>query len=372
MKIIVFGGAGDMGSRAVEDLAAREEVELVTIADRDTEKAGKIAACLGSKVNAVKVDAADSAGLVAVMTGYRVVASALGPFYRYEKTLASAALTAGVDYVSICDDHDAIQSVRELDREAREKGLCLISGVGWTPGISNLLAVRGAAAFDHLEAIRVYWAGSATDSTGLAVMLHTIHIFTGDVPTFRDGQTVMVRAGSEKERIRFPSPLGEINLYHLGHPEPLTLPARFPTVSTVSLKGGLVENYLNVMAILLSRLGLTRTDRQKQSLGFLMKKLLPHLNRLSRGVACSGIKVVLEGEKAGKKQALVLEAAAPMRELTGLPLAITAAMLGRGQIRATGVIAPEAEGGIDQEQFFAELAHRGIHISGNPLKLSAA
>ncbi len=362
MRIIVFGGAGDMGSRTVEALAALEEVELVTIADRDTDKATKLAARLGGRVKAVKVDAADPPGLVAAMKGHRVAASALGPFYRYEKTLAAAALAAGTDYVSICDDHDAWQSVRELDREAKDRGLRLISGVGWTPGISNLLAVRGAASFDHLEAIRIYWAGSSADSGGLAVILHTIHIFTGEVPTFRDGRTVMVKAGSEKERIRFPSPLGEVNTYHLGHPEPLTLPLRFPAVHTVSLKGGLVENHLNFLAIMLARLGFTRSDRRRQFLALFMKKILPPLDRLFRGLACSGIKVVLEGEKEGQKRTVVLEAAAPMRELTGLPLAITALMLARGQVSATGVITPEAEGGIDHEQFFAELAERGIRI----------
>jgi saccharopine dehydrogenase-like NADP-dependent oxidoreductase len=367
MRIIVFGGAGDMGSRAVEDLAAREEVELVTIADRDTVKAQRLAARLGSRVKTVEVDADDLPGLAAAMAGHQVAAGALGPFYRYERTLVEAALVAGTDYVSICDDHDALQSVQELDLAAKERGLRIISGVGWTPGISNLLAVRGAAGFDRLEAIRIYWAGSSADSSGLAVILHTIHIFTGDVPTFRDGQLVTVRAGSEKERVRFPPPLGEVNTYHLGHPEPLTLPRRFPGVSTVSLKGGLVESHLNVMAIMMSRLGLTSTDRRKQRLGLMMKKILPPLDRLFKGLACSGIKVVLEGEKDGLKRKASMEAAAPMRELTGLPLAVTAVMLARGQISATGVIAPEAEGGINQELFFAELAQRGIKILGSGL-----
>ena len=35
MQIIVLGGAGDMGSRAVEDLATTEGVRRVTIADRN-------------------------------------------------------------------------------------------------------------------------------------------------------------------------------------------------------------------------------------------------------------------------------------------------------------------------------------------------
>ena len=43
MKIIVLGGAGDMGSRAVEELAAAEGIEQVTVADRNLDGANEIA-----------------------------------------------------------------------------------------------------------------------------------------------------------------------------------------------------------------------------------------------------------------------------------------------------------------------------------------
>ena len=57
MEVIVLGGAGDMGSRAVEDLAATEEVERVTIADRNIEAARRIAARLPGQGAEVDVPA---------------------------------------------------------------------------------------------------------------------------------------------------------------------------------------------------------------------------------------------------------------------------------------------------------------------------
>jgi hypothetical protein len=33
-----------------------------------------------------------------------VAASALGPFYRFETEFVGAAIEAGVDYTSVCDD----------------------------------------------------------------------------------------------------------------------------------------------------------------------------------------------------------------------------------------------------------------------------
>ncbi|HHY70862.1 MAG TPA: saccharopine dehydrogenase, partial [Thermoanaerobacterales bacterium] len=53
MKIAVLGGAGDMGSRAVRDLAKRTEVEELIIADINIALAEKMAKELGKKVKAV-------------------------------------------------------------------------------------------------------------------------------------------------------------------------------------------------------------------------------------------------------------------------------------------------------------------------------
>ncbi len=44
MEVIVLGSAGDMGSRAVEDLAMSEGVHRVTIADPNVSAARQIAA----------------------------------------------------------------------------------------------------------------------------------------------------------------------------------------------------------------------------------------------------------------------------------------------------------------------------------------
>jgi len=198
MKVVVLGGAGDMGSAAVRDLVEFTDVAGVTIADLNSEAALKLAASLkDARVDVQKVDASSHADLVRVIKGHDVAAGALGPFYRFEKPIVEAALEAGVDYVSICDDHDAVDAVLQLDQAARDKGRRILTGLGWTPGLSNLLARKGYGELEEVESIRVYWAGSAGDSEGFAVILHTIHIFTGMVASFQEGRLVEVKAGSE-------------------------------------------------------------------------------------------------------------------------------------------------------------------------------
>jgi lysine 6-dehydrogenase len=209
MNVLVLGGAGDMGSRAVRDLVGQPETESVVIADYNEVAAKLLADGLGSgKAVPIRVDANDHDALVAAMRGHDVVASGLGPFYRFETKCASAAIEAGCHYVSLCDDYDAAQAVLELHDEALDRGVTVLTGLGWTPGMSNVLARKAADQMDEVEEINVSWGSSASDSEGYAVILHTLHIFSGLVPSYQDGELLRVPAGTGKQRVRFPEPLG--------------------------------------------------------------------------------------------------------------------------------------------------------------------
>ncbi len=361
MKIIVLGGAGDMARRAVRELAAEPQVTGVTVADYNLPAAEALASQLGAKVTAVWVDANDHDCLVAAISGHDAAASGIGPFYKYEKLVARAAIEAGVPYVSLCDDYDAAQAVLELDEEARAAGVTVLTGLGWTPGLSNVLARKGAAQFDVVDEINVAWGSSASDSEGYAVILHTMHIFTGLVPSFQKGRTIGVPAGTGKEVVLFPPPVGRVNCYHLGHPEPVTLPRFMSGLRTVTLKGGLSEQPLNELAIWLGRLRLTDTPAKKDVLGKIIKAALPYLSKLGQAEEpCSAVRVDVGGWKDGEYRQVSYGAAAHMADLTGLPLAIGALMLARGQIQVPGVVAPEAC--VEPEPFLAELKKRGVAV----------
>jgi len=361
MKIIVLGGAGDMASRAVRELAAEPDVTSVTVADSNVEAAQRLAAELGDKVSAVGVDANDPAALVEAIRGHDAAASGIGPFYRYEARVARGAIDAGVPYVSLCDDFDAAQAVLELDALAKEAGVTVLTGLGWTPGLSNLLARKAAEPFDQVDEMNVAWGSSASDSEGYAVILHTLHIFTGLVPSFQKGRLVYVPAGSGREAVLFPPPVGRVNCYHLGHPEPVTLPRFLPGVRTVTLKGGLSEQPLNDLAIWLARLRLTDSPAKLDTMGKIIKAALPFLSKLGQAEEpCSAVRVDVSGWVEGAYRQVSYGAAAHMAELTGLPLAIGALMLARGEVRMPGVVAPEAC--IEPDRFLADLDQRGVPV----------
>jgi saccharopine dehydrogenase-like NADP-dependent oxidoreductase len=358
-----------MASRTVLELASEPGVEAITIADYDLAGAQRVAVELTQQLGppgvleiaAVHVDADDHGSLVDAIKGHDVAASGIGPFYRYEVPVARAAIEAGVPYVSLCDDYDAAQDVLELDEAAREAGVTVLTGLGWTPGLSNVLARKGAEQMDQVDEIRIAWGSSASDSDGYAVILHTMHIFSGDVPTRLYGWSVDVPAGSDSETVLFPAPVGAVNCYHVGHPEPVTLPRHFPDAQTVTLKGGLSEQPLNELAIWLARLRLTDTPAKRDALGQIIKSLLPVLSRFSQPAEpCSAVRVNVKGRSNGEARQVSYAAAGHMRELTGLPLAIGALMLARGEIHAPGVVAPESC--IEPNPFLAELETRGVSV----------
>lgn len=313
-------------------------------------------------------DARNRDAVVDVMQRHDVALGALGPFYIFEEPMVEAAIAARTPYVSLCDDADAAAAALKHDGAARAAGVTVLTGLGWTPGLTNVLALRAAAVLDKTTAVTIAWAGSGAESGGTAVALHTLHIFDGKVATFAGGRLAHVPAGAEPEYVEFPPPLGRVQVCHVGHPEPLTLPARLPGVRAVALKGGLVEPTLHHLAVLTGRLGLGRTHGMRAFLARVLVPLIPALSRLGpRRPAISGVVVRVTGEKDGRAVTVQSAATAPMRDLTSIPLVVGALWMAQGRIKRPGVLAPDAPGLLPPDEFLAELARRGLPVTHSEL-----
>ena len=100
---------------------------------------------------------------------------------------------------------------------------------------------------------------------------------------------------------------------------------------------------------------------KKQTLGKILKASLPILEKIQKPeTPMSGIRVDIKGRLDGKKQHLVYQATDNMNNLTGVPLAIGALMIGNGEITRKGVFAPEAA--INPDRFIDELSQRNIKV----------
>jgi len=359
MKIVVMGGAGDMGSRAVEELAQAEGIEQVTIADRNLEAARQIAGRLQNgkaKVDIKSVDANDHYSLVETMRGYDVAASALGPFYLFEAKLVRAAIEAGVNYTSICDDWLAADEViKQFTEKAREKGVTVISGLGASPGFSNVGVRYLARQMDKVRRadINVYMPLNA--GGGEAVIKHTLFIMGGRIPIWRDGKRMMVPACSEERVVEFPR-FGSIKVWNMGHGEPVTIPLFIPGIEEVNLFMGFGRgsNWL----VLPAKLGFFGGKRRQRAAAKLLNSL-EHLGK-PQEPGWGAIRIDVWGEQGGKEVHEVGCGIAQMRESTGLSLAVGTLMLARKEILTTegGVYGPEAC--LEPVKFFTYMKERGI------------
>ncbi|MEW6553308.1 MAG: saccharopine dehydrogenase NADP-binding domain-containing protein [Actinomycetota bacterium] len=360
MRVIALGGAGVMGRFGVKDLASKEAVEDLLIADYDLAAAEALARELGGKCRAQKVDANDHAGMVETIRGFDVAMGTIGPFYKYEKKVARACIEAGVNYVSICDDYDAAADFMELDEEAKKAGVTAITGVGWTPGITNVFARLGADQLDEVEEIATAWACDPADTAGKAVTLHYLHAVTGMIPSYIDGRLQNIKAGSGLEQLTFPPTVGTVGVFHAGHPEPVTIP-RYINCRTVSLKGGLTDKFLVVLCNVLVGMGLTNTEKKKDIMGGIFNALLPYLESIGKPPeTCSACRTDITGKKDGKWAHLAYGAAAHMDMLTCLPASVAVQMVGEGLVSEKGALAPEAS--LPPQEFLKRLAAGGIRL----------
>ncbi|MCB9488967.1 MAG: saccharopine dehydrogenase NADP-binding domain-containing protein [Deltaproteobacteria bacterium] len=361
MKMIVLGGAGDMGSRAVEDLAETPGVESVTIADINMDAAHALAARVkdkGAKIDVKGVDANNHANVVQAIKGYDVAASALGPFHRFEKKLVTAAIDAGVDYCSVCDEWDAAEAVfNDCSQAAKDAGRIILTGLGASPGVTSIAFGYLAARMDEVERCNVYVYQPLDAGGGMAVYKHMLHIISGEIAVWRDGKKTMIPALSEETSCVFPE-YGRITVWNMGHAEPMTIPKFYPNIKEVNFYMGFGTG--SNAFIKPARLGLfktpSRVDRFAKLMAFAEK--FTHKDEPAWG----SIRVDVFGKKDGEAVHKIGCGTGQMRNITGLSLSVGALMLAKKELKTTepGIYSPE--GLVKPESFIREFSGKDLFM----------
>jgi len=351
-----------MGSYILRLSVSYDIYDTITIGDMNERNAKKLMEELqDSRVNFVTVDANDHQQLVDLMKSYDIVASAIGPFYKYGPLIAKAAIEAKIPLVDICDDYGPTQEILAMDGATKTAGIPIFMGYGWTPGLTNFLARYGYDKMDKDRPMKmnISWGGGAADSEGLAVVFHVLYAVTRQIPTFLNGKLVDIPAAGGHEHIEFPPPLGIVHVYDCGHPEPVTLPKFLPGVEECTLKGGLTPDWNNNFTGSLKQLHLIQGPKRKRVVGKLVHKF-ERIFEMGGGINASSARVDILGYRGGKEVHLVYcTPSLPMGELTGYPAAIAAKFYCEGKISGTGVIPAEM---VDPLPFFAELKKLGIDM----------
>jgi len=361
MKIIVLGGAGEMGSRAAEYLVAAEGVTRVTLADRNRQGGEAVAARLkgkGATVDFKAIDAFDENALAAALAGYDVAAGALGPFYIFEERLVRAALAAGVDYCSICDEWEPAEAVLNgCHDQARDNGVTVITGLGASPGLTNVAVGDAMRQMDQVQRVRIALYLPLDCGAAGAALRHGLYIMCGRMILWREGRRTAVPACSEKLVIEFPR-FGKLGMWNMGHSEPATIPRYFPEVRDVEFYMGFGTG----MPLIAQMARWRWFDGPRRSEFF--ARAVEAFDRLLAGPeqGAGAIRADIWGERNGEPVHAVRCGTGTIREVTGLDLAIGAWMLGKKQLitKEAGVYAPE--GSLDAAAHLKLLSREGIKV----------
>jgi len=197
IRVVALGGCGGMGQFAVRTAIDFDFVDEILIADRDEQGAREFAQRCGPKTSSVGVDVLDEAALAEVLKGVDVVMTTVGPYYRFGLPVLRAAIRAGCHYLDINDDWEPTLEMLELDQEAKKAGITAIIGMGASPGLSNLIAVKAMNELDQVDDLITGWGTggheeelSETPGEGgtlRAATEHWIHQLTGKIRVRRGG-----------------------------------------------------------------------------------------------------------------------------------------------------------------------------------------
>lgn len=359
-KVCILGGCAKMAVPALKELKNEEEIGEICLADINEESARKTASEYGDKFYGKALNALNHEELVDLLKDFDVAMGYIGPFYIFESKVAKACIEAKTNYVSISDDFDAYLAVEKLFSEAEKAGVTIISGLGNSPGITNVLAKKGYLSMEKPQKINVHWTGGSDEEVGPANVKHVMHIFAGETLQWIDGKETWVKTGHGKKIVEFPEPIGIKPVYYTGHAESVSIPRNLKGLEEVTLHGGTQPNWVSIFARMMGEAGLTTTHQRREKL---TKLLTPVLGIFSVGGSAdkSVFRIDCYGEHKGQKRHHYYTGVGHIAEITSLPLVEGAMMLARKEITKPGIFAAEAI--LEPNDFLPRIAKRGVKMT---------
>lgn len=368
MKVLILGGCGKMGSFVVQDLIKSDGITRVVLADINLDMARVPEFVQKSPIVSVEYfDVTQSfQELVKAISQNDIVINCVGPYSLYDVCVTvKAAIEAGVNYVDICDDFNSTQKIFELDQTAREAGVSICTGLGLTPGTTNVLAKYGADKLEVLDEINVFAIIALLDPVGKAGISQALARFIGDAPQYIDNQLVSVPVGSGIEPVVFMEPFGKNEVFCSASPVTYTLPRYIQGVKRVSSKITFYPPSVNQLLRTFVDLGFTSTKPlivgettvlpRDFIVAFIQQN--PRLREGQKPNISCACNVVVKGKEGSQNVTYTYRFGGWSGPLVSISASLCAQMLCRGEVKVKGVVAPE--GSFDPHKYFAELIKRG-------------
>jgi lysine 6-dehydrogenase len=404
MKILVFGGSGKIGAAVAWDLVRREEVATVGLVGRNEKSLRATSDWIGSpKIQIHKLDVLDLKATAELMEKYDVGISTL-PDRRTSYALLDTAISARLDLVDVLEEYhrrpdpDEIEGLvipegmtlneygDHLHERAINNGVTFLDGIGFAPGISNIMVGEAIRKLDQAETAVARVGGipskAASKQHPLKYMItwafeHVLREYMVNLLVLKEGNVVSVEAGTELERFQFdkfeinetlecaitpgmPSIIYTRSELREFAEKTVRWPGHWQGVQTLKETGMLDLDPVEI--------GGVKISPREFLLAVLSPKLLPREGDTDVCVMWNTV----TGSKDGKlysidsylwDEADTVNKISSMERVTGFAAAIGALLIGRGEITATGLVPPEeCFYGQAYDSFIKEIEKHGIQI----------
>ena len=223
MRIFVLG-AGGTGSLLAQLL--ERQGHTVWCGDRDIERARRF---LGKKseIEIVETNARNLWSIVRAGRGANLIVNALPAVFN--NIILRAALRLRAHYLDLnshLTHHPFRPEQFRFDKRFAAKNRAALVCAGVAPGLTNLLAQRGSELLDSVEAvyIRLYESTESKDPISTWSADVAYDEATSLPRIYRDEKFKLAKRFDEREKFRFPPPIGEVPVYLAAQDEVCMLP----------------------------------------------------------------------------------------------------------------------------------------------------
>lgn len=404
MKILIFGGSGKMGAAVAWDLVRQDDVETVGLVGRHKESLTHVRDWVGSeKIMLHPLDIHEVDAVAELMSQYDIGVSTL-PDRKTSYRTADTAVRHGLHFVDMLEEYHRRPDTYEVEglelpdgmtlneygdllhEEAKKNGVTFLDGIGFAPGISNIMVGHAINLLDKAENAVARVGGIPSKEAAarhpLRYMItwafdHVLREYMVKLNVIRGGEIVEVDAAGDLERFQFqqfgidetlecavtpgmPSFIFTRPTLNEFSEKTVRWPGHWEGIQTLKECGLLDLEPIQIEGTLIA------------PRDFLLALVEPHLQPREGDTDVCVMWNSVTGVKDGKAteihsylwdEADTERGISSMARVTGFSAAIGAAFIGRGMITETGIVPPEDcfEGEVF-DRFLDELKKRDIHI----------
>jgi lysine 6-dehydrogenase len=379
MRMLVLG-AGLQGSACAYDLLQNPEVSEVRLADLRIDSLPEfLAPFSGPRLIPTPLDVRDHEAVAALMRESDAAMSAL-PYY-FNGDAARLAVENGVHFCDLGGNTEIVFEQKKLDEKAKQKKLSVIPDCGLAPGMVNILAEMGIRKMDTVDSVRIY-VGGLPQEPEPPLNYQLVYSLEGVLDYYttlswivRNGKREQVKALSEREKVVFPEPVGELEAFHTAgglSTMAFRYEGKIPSMEYKTLRypghAAIMEAIRELGLLELEPVDVKGTKVVPRDL--VVSALTPRLFKPDSHDLVA-LRVVVTGKSGGNAKTMTYELVdryddehgiSAMMRTTGYSLSITGQMQARGEIKP-GVNTPDEA--MPGERYVAELAKRGVEIKSS-------